>query len=115
MKRVAIIWSLCSALSLASFAVLILQDRRLGVAVPYSLPLAFFSMAVLAPALLALFEWFRSRRPIVVHVEPVAPVAAAASTAVPSSSGAATRRVRGAQGLVLLDCSSIAACAGRAA
>ena len=94
MKRLVAIWILCSAISLGSFGVLMLEDRRLGVPAPYSVPAAFATMLVAAPALFALVEWLRLRRPIV-----VAPVVAD-----PPFRAAATRR-RTAQGLVLLDCS----------
>lgn len=93
MKRFVAIWILCSAMSLGSFGLLMIEDRRLGVPAPYSVPAAFAAMLVAAPALFALLEWLRRRRPIVVR-----------AVADPPFRAAATRR-RPAQGLVLLDCS----------
>ena len=110
MKRVLVVWVLCSALSAGSFAMLLLEDRQLDVALPYSVPIAFFSLIVAAPLALALFEWLRGRRPIVVHVAPVPHVSRA--TAVDAPPGLRPR-FRGAQGLVLLDCSTLPTCPSR--
>ncbi len=55
MKRALAIWIVCSVLSLAAFAVMVIEDRRLGVALPYAVPIALGSIAALAPALFALF------------------------------------------------------------
>ena len=93
MKRLVAIWILCSAMSLGSFGVLMLEDRRLGVPAPYSVQAAFAAVLLAAPALGALIEWLRRRRPIVVR-----------AVADPPFRAAATIR-RPAQGLVLLDCS----------
>ena len=98
MKRLAAIWIVCSVVSLGSFGVLMLVDRRLGVPAPHSVPAAFATMLVAAPALCALIEWLRQRRPIV--VQPVA-----APVADPPFRATATLRRRPAQGIVLLDCS----------
>jgi hypothetical protein len=102
MKRLLAVWMTCSALSLGSFGVLVYEDRRLGVSLPYSAPLAMIAMAVLAPAAVALLEWVRGRRPIVVQAEPIVkPRPAAAAAADPPRF-----RRRGAEGVVLLDASS---------
>lgn len=54
MKRLSVFAMLCSLLSLGSFAILVVEDRRLGIALPYSMPLAFASMVLLTPFLLLL-------------------------------------------------------------
>ena len=113
MKRLVVLWMLCTVLSAGSFAVLIVADRRLGVALPFSLPIAFAAMSALAPGLFALFEALRARRPIVVRDTPVREVVAAKpkDAAAPVANGrrSARRTARRAQGLVLLDCSSFPA------
>lgn len=48
MKRVLFVWVLCSLISLASFGVLLAEDLRLGVPLPYSMPLAFAAMLTVA-------------------------------------------------------------------
>jgi hypothetical protein len=104
MKRLIAIWIVCSLLSLASFGVLIYADRRLGVALPYSLSMSLFAIVAIAPAIFALFEWVRGRRPIVVQAVPApgpAPAPAAPERPRP-------RRPRGIEGVVLLDCSAAA-------
>jgi hypothetical protein len=111
MKRLVVLWMLCTILSAGSFAVLVVADRRLGVALPFSLPIAFAAMSALAPGLFALFEALRARRPIVVREAPVVvrEVAAPSREKPTPSSAAERRRGRRAQGLVLLDCSSFPA------
>ena len=54
MKRLAVFAMVCSLLSLGSFAILVVEDRRLGITLPYSMPLAFASMVLLTPFLLLL-------------------------------------------------------------
>lgn len=106
MKRVLTICAICSALSFGSFGLLILQDRRLGVPLPYSFSLACLAMTVLAPALLSLFEALRRRRPIVVQrVDRPASV-------VDVPAAFSRRRT---EGVVLLDFSSVSACGEHAA
>jgi hypothetical protein len=102
MKRLVAVWVLCSALSLGSFGVLVYEDRRLGVELPYSMPMAMAAMALLAPAAFALLERIRASRPVVVQAAPVAQrqPAAAAPPNPPRF------RRRGAEGVVLLDTSS---------
>ena len=70
MKRLIAIWLTCAAAAAGSFGVLMFEDRRLGVGLPFSLPIAFFSMAAAVPAVLSLFEWLRARRPVVVQLQP---------------------------------------------
>jgi hypothetical protein len=107
MKRVIVAWILCTVLSLGSFALLVLADRRLGVMLPFSLPLAFAGVSALAPALFALFESLRARRPIVVREAPPREVPAERDRE-PAPLTAGRRRRRTAQGVVLLDFSSYA-------
>jgi hypothetical protein len=109
MKRLVIAWMLCTVLSAGSFAVLVVADRRLGVALPFSLPLAFAAMSALAPGLFALFEALRARRPIVVRDTPVREVAPPKRNDSVAPVASARRSARRAQGLVLLDCSSFPA------
>jgi hypothetical protein len=101
MKRLMSISIVCAVLSASSFGVLLLEDRRLGVPLPYSLPLAALGLIVLAPLAWALVEWTRARRPIVVQAAPL-PAAAAAEPAASPFRG----RRRVAEGVVLLDSSS---------
>jgi len=103
MKRLVSISIVCAVLSASSFGVLLLEDRRLGVPLPYSLPLCALALVVLAPLASALFEWARGRRPIVVQVAPVAVVESAAE---PAASPFRGRRRRAAEGVVLLDAAS---------
>jgi hypothetical protein len=105
MKRLIVIWIVCSSLSLGSFGMLMFADRRLDVPVPYSLAFALAALVTIAPAVFALFEWVRGRRPIVVHVTPVVEPAPAATAARPARV-ARRRRPRGVEGVVLLDCSA---------
>jgi hypothetical protein len=103
MKRLVAVWVLCSALSLGSFGVLVYEDRRLGVELPYSMPMAMAAMALLAPAAFALLERIRASRPVVVQAAPVAERQPAAAAPPPNPS---RFRRRGAEGVVLLDTSS---------
>lgn len=104
MKRLLAVWIVCSLLSLGSLGALIYADRRLGVDLPYSLSLSLFAVVALAPAVFALFEWTRGRRPIVVQAAPAVEHAVAPEAAQP----ARRRRPRGIEGVVLLDCSAAA-------
>ena len=105
MKRLVVIWIVCAVLSLASFGLLIAADRRLGVPSPYNVSLALFLVVAIAPAVFAVFEWQRSRRPIVVQVTPIPQPAPAAAAPVDQPR---VRRARGIEGVVLLDCSTFA-------
>jgi hypothetical protein len=105
MTRIVMVWIICSLLTLASFGILMLEDTRLGVALPYSLPLAFVGAAAAGPALFALFERLRAKRTIVVHREPE----------VEPGQPFRMRDRRRSEGVVLLDQASIAACRRRVA
>lgn len=105
MKRLLIALTVCAALSCGSFAMLLLQDRQLGVPLPYSLPLALASMLVLGPALLMCVEKLRARRPIRIEAPPPLRVEPAPSQ----------QRRAPVQGVVLLDFSTARARTERAA
>jgi hypothetical protein len=114
MTRLVAFWTTCVALAGGAFAVLLLEDRRLDVPMPYSLPLAFATMAVLAPLLLMAADALRARRPI--RIEAVRPATTAppphAATSTPS---VRVRRARAAEGVVLLDASDLERARGQAA
>ena len=97
MKRFLAFCVLCSLLSAGAFFVLILEDRRLGIALPYSVPLAFASMLLLTPMLHALARQLPQR---------VAAVPDVAAPAMPLERAPHQRRP--AQGVVLLDLSATA-------
>jgi Na+-transporting methylmalonyl-CoA/oxaloacetate decarboxylase gamma subunit len=63
MKRVLFVWVLCAMMSLGSFGVLLAEDLRLGLPLPYSMPLAFAAMliAALILQLLAALVWSLTR------------------------------------------------------
>lgn len=99
MKRLAVIWGLCSLLMLGAFGVLIVEDRHLGVPLPYSVPVAFAGTLLAAAALFAIAQMLLARRPVGI-IEP-------ARAAAPAPSG---RGVRFApEGVVLLDFSRMVA------
>lgn len=103
MKLVLSVITAFSVLSVAAFAVLMAADRRLGVPLPYSISVSFTAVSLVVPALVAIGQFARARRPIVVKVTPVAPPASNGRTA------ATTRpvtRPRSVEGVVLLDLSS---------
>ena len=93
MTRLILFWMVCSMLALASFGVLIFEDRHLDIPLPYSVPLAFGAVAVLAPAILMLVNARPARRPVSLDI--------AAAQRTP----AAHRPARVTQGVVLLDLS----------
>lgn len=95
MRRLIAFSVACAALSFGSFAVLMIEDRRLGVPLPYSVPIAFVTMLVAAPLLLALVDVLRRRRPVQVQ----------ATVPRPRSEVVASPRRSGAEGVVLLDLS----------
>lgn len=68
MKRFTAIWIICMIVSIGSFAALVAEDRQLGVPLPYSVPLAFAALQIVAGGLLALSERLRANRPVVVRV-----------------------------------------------
>jgi len=102
MKCLIGVWVLCSALCLGSFGVLLFEDRRLGVPVPYSVPLAFATMLLTTPGLLLIVKYAPSRQPA---PDPIVRVSRPAETP--------ARLV--AEGLVLLDLSGSVAFGGGAA
>lgn len=65
MRKHMVVWTLCFFLMLFSFFVLLAEDRHLGVPLPFSLPLAFVAMLLLAGISLVLAEWLRVRHPVV--------------------------------------------------
>jgi hypothetical protein len=100
LMSVLVVFTLLSA---AAFAVLIIADRLLGVPLPYSIPLSFAAVSVCAPLLVALAHALRRRRPIVVQP----PVTRTAPLKPGHLATIARSRPRQAQGVVLLDLSSI--------
>ena len=54
MRRIAAVWAVCSLLLIGSFGVLMIVDRRAGIALPYSIPLAFAITLLAASALFTL-------------------------------------------------------------
>ena len=101
MRRIAAIWAVCSLLLIGSFAVLMLVDRRAGIALPYSIPLAFAITLLVASAVFTLGQALFARRPLR-QVAPV-PVIEAPRPIPPTR-----RRRNPPEGVVLLDLSSLA-------
>lgn len=117
MKRALYVWVWYSMISAGSFGVLIAEDLRLGLPLPYSVPLAFAAMLIVA----ALLQWLAARvaeRRAIVGREAVrespapppevaieAPVAAPDRALVPAPP--ARRSGPATQGLVLLDLSRV--------
>ncbi len=65
MKRVLIVWMLCSIISLGSFGILLAEDLGLGLPLPYSVPLAFAATSILVAMLQLLAAAISSPRTIV--------------------------------------------------
>ena len=100
MRRIAAVWAVCSLLLIGSFGVLMIVDRRAGIALPYSIPLAFAITLLAASALFTLGQALFARRPT--RQAAPAPTVEAPRTNV-------VRRPRNApEGVVLLDLSSLA-------
>ena len=99
MKHLVAVVALCSTLSIAAFVVLVAADRQLGLALPYSIPVSFTAVSILAPALFAIANAMRLRRPLVISLPPAAP----------------RERAGTAEGVVLLDFSQAGTLRGRAA
>ena len=97
MKRLIAFCATCATLTSGSFVVLMVEDRRLGVPLPFSVPIAFIAMLAAGPVLLALVDILRARRPA--NVQTSAP--RLRPVAIPPS-----RRPSGAEGVVLLDLST---------
>jgi hypothetical protein len=100
MKRIAAVWAVCSLLLIGSFGVLMIVDRRAGIALPYSVLLAFAMMLLAASALFALGQALLAHRP-------VRQAAAPARVATPRPI-VASRPRSAPEGVVLLDLSSLA-------
>jgi hypothetical protein len=114
MKHLIAVVAFFTLLSIAAFGVLIAADRELGVALPYSIPLAFAVPAALAPAFAALAHAMRRRRPIVMQMAPPRPAPTASPTPRPRAAAVA-RGGHQAQGVVLLDLSTVKALKERVA
>ena len=100
MRRIAAVWAVCSLLLIGSFGVLMIVDRRAGIALPYSIPLAFANPLRAAPAWYTPAQAGFARRPLG-RPAPAPKVAAPRTNVV--------RRPRNApEGVVLLDLSSLA-------
>ena len=100
MRRIAAVWAVCSLLLIGSFGVLMIVDRRAGIALPYSVPLSFAITLLAASALFTLGQALLARRPIRQAAPPLKVEAPRAIVA---------RRPRTApEGVVLLDLSSLA-------
>jgi hypothetical protein len=105
MKRIIVVWIVCCGLTAGSFAILVLEDRSLGVPLPYSVPMAFASMLAMASALLAVAQKLWARRPVRI-IQVVPPPAVAPERRRPG---------RAAEGVVLLDVSGTVAFSRQAA
>jgi hypothetical protein len=100
MRRITAVWGVCSLLLVGSFGVLMVVDRRAGIALPYSIPVAFAVTLLAAAALFSLGQALLARRPVRQAAPP--PRVEIPRTIV-------ARRPRTApEGVVLLDLSSLA-------
>ena len=70
MKRLIVFFSLCTVLSVCAFAVLLAADRQLDVPLPFSIPLSFTIVSILAPAAFAAANAVQMRRPVIVAATP---------------------------------------------
>ena len=103
MRRIAAVWAVCSLLLIGSFGVLMIVDRRAGIALPYSVPLAFVITLLVASALFTLGQALFARRPVRQVVPPIRSARASAEGTT------VARRPRTApEGVVLLDLSNLA-------
>ena len=100
MKRFFAVVALCVLFSIAAFAVLVTADRQLGWPLPYSIPLSFTIVSIVAPAVYAVANAVRRWRPVVIKATPASPPPA------PRLSDTATARRR-IEGVVLLDFSNV--------
>jgi hypothetical protein len=103
MRRITAVWGVCSLLLVGSFGVLMIVDRRAGIALPYSVPVAFAVTLMVASALFSLGQALLARRPVRQVVPPVRSTKPAARRTV-----AAQRPHSAPEGVVLLDLSSLA-------
>jgi hypothetical protein len=101
MKRIVSIWIMCIGLSLGSFAILVIEDRRLDLPVPYTVALAFASMLLLSVSVILLLHTAGDR---------IAERRRLAGRAGVQAARAATRRT--VEGVVLLDLSHAGAVGG---
>jgi hypothetical protein len=104
MKRLIVFWMCCSLVSLASFAVLLYEDRRLGVPLPYSVGLAFATIVALPGTPLIFWADLRA-----------IPRRLMARLRARMGPTRATSRRNAAEGVVLLDFSTAAGFKDRAA
>jgi len=114
MKRIIAVWSLCMLAALGSFGALLLEDRFLGLPLPYSLPIAFGATSVVGPLLLMMAAKMRPRRvivrsPAVAVSQLTASIEASAPQAIAPGFGHARRPVRAAEGVILFDMASVEA------
>lgn len=103
MKRITAVWGVCSLLLIGSFGVLMIVDRRAGIALPYSVPIAFAVTLLAAAALFSLGQALLARRPIRQVVAPIRSAKASAERTI-----VAHRPHTAPEGVVLLDLSSLA-------
>jgi hypothetical protein len=101
MKRIAAIWFVSTLLSVCAFAVLLVEDRHLGVPLPYSLPLAF-AVVLAIPVTPLLF----SRKLRRMSKKLLAQPRVRRPAIQPAPVAAVQRPRRPAEGVVLLDFSS---------
>jgi len=113
MRRVVAVFMFCSLLALGAFGVLLVEDRRLGVPLPYSVPLAFASMLVVPVTPLLFSRKLRTVSKKLMRHRAAAATAAPESPA-PAPPPARIRRVT-PEGVVLLDFSRVGRSRGRAA
>jgi hypothetical protein len=100
MRHIAAVWAVCSLLLIGSFGVLMIVDRRAGITLPYSVPLAFAITLLAAAALFTLGQALLARRPVRQAARPAR---------VETPRTIVARRPRSApEGVVLLDLSSLA-------
>lgn len=95
MKRFVAVAALCAVFSIAAFAVLVTADRQFGLPLPYSIPVSFAIVSIVAPAVYAVASAVRRWRPVAIKAKPVLPPPA------PRLTDAA--RARRVEGVVLLD------------
>ena len=71
MRRITAVWGVCSLLLVGFFGVLMIVDRRAGIALPYSVPVAFAVTLLAASALFSLGQALLARRPVRQVVPPI--------------------------------------------
>lgn len=115
MKRLLFICMFCSMISLGSFGVLLAEDLRLGLALPYSVPLAFLATLIVVAILQLLATAIWPQRTVVLDeaVRDPAPVAEPVVAETPAAAEPARVPPPGArrtpQGVVLFDMSRVTA------